>query len=76
MVLAGVGLLLCIYKRHAVSCDKESGGRSLPGNWHGIPVPGECNFINDIRELMVAVFGEQDYSRNACDMPFYYFLTY
>jgi hypothetical protein len=33
MVLPGSGGLLCIYKRHAVSWDKESGGRSLPGIW-------------------------------------------
>jgi len=24
-----------------------------------------CNFINDVKKLMVAVFGEQYYSRNA-----------
>jgi hypothetical protein len=33
MVLPGSGGLLCIYKRHVESCNKETAGRSLPGNW-------------------------------------------
>jgi hypothetical protein len=47
MVLAGVGSLLCIYKRHLESCDKETAGRSLPGNW-GMVLPFRPDAIDQV----------------------------